>query len=81
MNPFDTAKDMIRNLVSLGETNLSAYTCFSIAVSICILFSSFMTWKYFHKDKPDFDKADFWFQISWELTILWFVVTVFSKYK
>lgn len=76
MNPFDTAKNMTRNLVD-RVTDFSAYTYFSIAVSICILVSLFMTREYFCKDNPDFDKTAFWCCISWVLTVLWFVVTVF----
>jgi len=83
MNPFETVKDMTRN--SIGKINellsvftgSSVYNCFAIAVSICIIVSLFLVCKYLYKDRLDVDKVDFWVCISWELTVLWFVTTVF----
>lgn len=57
MNPFDTAKDMTKNLISFND--LSTYTCFAITVSICIIVSLFLVCKYLYKDRSDVDKVDF----------------------
>ena len=76
MNSFDTAKDMTKNLISFND--ISTYICFAITVSICIIVSLFLVCKYLYKDRLDVDEADFWVCVSWELTVLWFVTTVFS---